>query len=283
MGTTTHSKITPHFAYWDGYWGELFRDEDARFPSIIYGFDSTCHEHASWTFGDQSVREGDIQIPGVGACFGYVESGTIQISSVGGPDQTIGAGREMFFCLANGARIRFREPGRIVVVQAVGFRGLNVFGGPIESHGRLKYIDSCSDSVLVASPLLGDPCLNHLHFPSNIDQTAHTHPSTRAGMIARGQGVCITPDREYPLTAGRIFHIPKDGTHRFATSASQTMDVIAYHPDSDFGPTHEEHPMVNRTWVDGRKIDNSQGRHTEAQIVQGRSGVSVPEEYWPTA
>jgi hypothetical protein len=25
--------------------------------------------------------------------------------------------------------------------------------------------------------------------------------------------------------------------------------VIAYHPDSDFGPTHENHPMVNRTIV----------------------------------
>ena len=29
------------------------------------------------------------------------------------------------------------------------------------------------------------------------------------------------------------------------------MAVIAYHPDSDFGPTHEVHPMINRTIVDG--------------------------------
>lgn len=29
------------------------------------------------------------------------------------------------------------------------------------------------------------------------------------------------------------------------------MDVIAYHPDSDFGPQDEDHPMVNRTIVDG--------------------------------
>ena len=24
--------------------------------------------------------------------------------------------------------------------------------------------------------------------------------------------------------------------------------VLAYHPDSDCGPTHEDHPMLNRTW-----------------------------------
>jgi hypothetical protein len=28
------------------------------------------------------------------------------------------------------------------------------------------------------------------------------------------------------------------------------MAVIAYHPDSDFGPTHEVRPMMNRTIVD---------------------------------
>jgi hypothetical protein len=29
------------------------------------------------------------------------------------------------------------------------------------------------------------------------------------------------------------------------------MDVIAWHPDSDFGPEDDDHPMVNRTIVDG--------------------------------
>jgi hypothetical protein len=29
------------------------------------------------------------------------------------------------------------------------------------------------------------------------------------------------------------------------------LRVIAYHPDSDFGPTHEDHPMINRTMVGG--------------------------------
>jgi hypothetical protein len=29
------------------------------------------------------------------------------------------------------------------------------------------------------------------------------------------------------------------------------MVVMAYHPDSDFGPEDENHPMINRTIVDG--------------------------------
>ena len=36
------------------------------------------------------------------------------------------------------------------------------------------------------------------------------------------------------------------------------MDVVAYHPDSDTGPTHDDHPMLNRTIVEGvsaRDID----------------------------
>jgi hypothetical protein len=34
--------------------------------------------------------------------------------------------------------------------------------------------------------------------------------------------------------------------HSFATQGA-ALDVIAWHPDSDFGPRDEDHPMVNRT------------------------------------
>ncbi|HEX4965992.1 MAG TPA: AraC family ligand binding domain-containing protein [Thermoanaerobaculia bacterium] len=274
MMSVTTFEVTPHFAYWDCYWGELMRDGDPRFPTIVYGFDSVCEQNAG-------RRTEEVAIPAVGACYGYVESGEVTVRASDGGHHGMTLGPEMFFSTANGARVRFAVPGRIVVIQAVGYRGFNLGGGPIEERGRLRYIDTCSDTVLVASPLLGDPCLNHLHFPTGVDQTEHTHPSTRAGMIARGGGWCMTPSGRYALSPGRIFHIPRDGRHRFATEGGASMDVIAYHPDSDFGPTHEEHPMVNRTWVDGRKIDNTTGRHAEANVVPGRAGVEVPAEYWP--
>jgi len=31
------------------------------------------------------------------------------------------------------------------------------------------------------------------------------------------------------------------------------MDIIAYHPDSDFGPTDIDHPMLNRTYINHGK------------------------------
>ncbi len=98
---------------------------------------------------------------------------------------------------------------------------------------------------------LGDPCLNALFFPENIDQTAHTHPSMRVGMVIEGRGSCVTPEREYALLPGKIFIIHEDGNHRFRTGPGAKMTVVAYHPDSDFGPQDEDHPMINRTIVKG--------------------------------
>jgi hypothetical protein len=41
-----------------------------------------------------------------------------------------------------------------------------------------------------------------------------------------------------------------DTLHSFNTEAD-SMDVITFHPDSDVGMTDDDHPMVNRTIVDG--------------------------------
>ena len=147
------------------------------------------------------------------------------------------------------------------------FKSYFTIGGQVEERGRLKYIDGCTDSLLISPVKLGDPCLNHLHFPTGIDQTQHTHPSHRIGIVARGNGECITPFGNLPLIQGMIFVIKEwdgktyakgldgkeypIGQHAFKTEDS-TMDVIAFHPDSDFGATDEEHPMIKRTIVDGK-------------------------------
>jgi hypothetical protein len=140
-------------------------------------------------------------------------------------------------------------------VTRIGYDGLFSIGGPIENQGRLRYIDGCSDTLLVGPVKKGDACLNHLHFPQGIHQTRHTHPTIRCGMVVRGSGHCIVPDEDgndlwIPLVPGQIFVIPADGQHSFATK-NEGMDVIAYHPDSDTGPDDDDHPMINRTIVDG--------------------------------
>ena len=128
------------------------------------------------------------------------------------------------------------------------YRGFFQLGGPIEAAGRLRYIDGCTDSLLLSPPVLGDPCLNHLHIPAGTSQTRHVHPSLRVGLILRGEGSCLTPDGELSLRPGLAFMIPADRLHSFCTGTS-SLDVVVYHPDSDMGPTDEDHPMRNRTLI----------------------------------
>ncbi len=139
-------------------------------------------------------------------------------------------------------------------------------GGVLEEEGRLKYIDGCTDSLLIPPVKYGDPCLNHLHFPKNITQTQHTHPSHRIGIVSNGSGLCITPFGNLALEKEMIFIIKSwdgvsmskgldgklypDGQHSFETF-DENMDVVAFHPDSDFGAKDEFHPMINRTIVNG--------------------------------
>lgn len=146
--------------------------------------------------------------------------------------------------------------GKGFAVTRLGYRGLFSLGGPIEERGRLRYIDGCSDTLLISPVKKGDACLNHLHFPARISQTRHTHPSVRCGIVARGRGRCVVPSEDgrgeesIPLEPGTVFIIPPEGQHSFFTDG-ETMDIIAYHPDSDMGPEDDDHPMVNRTIVDG--------------------------------
>ncbi len=167
----------------------------------------------------------------------------------------------------------------VVVITRFGYRG-QFITGRIEQKGRLSYIDGCSDSMLIYPPRLGDPVFNHLHFPSGIRQTQHTHPSIRLGIVARGRGVAWGPwphDPKGPeadarsqasgfsiegwggkfywneeLSPGSVFMLEEQEMHSFRTGANETMDVIAFHPDSDWGPTDALHPMLNRTYLGGQ-------------------------------
>jgi hypothetical protein len=151
----------------------------------------------------------------------------------------------MFFVVPGRCTV---EGGSGLVVSCGGYEGLRQIGGPLEARGRLRYIDGCSDTLLVAPPRRGDPCLNHLHIPPDVCQTSHTHPSERIGVILRGWGTCRTTDGTFDLRPSMGWRIPAGCLHAFSTT-EESLDVIAWHPDSDFGPTDEDHPMLNRTEI----------------------------------
>ncbi len=177
--------------------------------------------------------------------FGYVVTGRTKLNAASGSYE-LATGQ--YFCLQGGLRV---EGGCGLVIERGDYRALDIVGGPIEDRGRLKYIDGCTDTLLVPPVRRGDACLNALFFPPGIDQTLHTHPSIRVGVVASGRGECRTESSVVPLLPGKVFVIEQDGIHGFHTTMDSGMVVIAYHPDSDFGPIDVDHPMINRTMVRG--------------------------------
>jgi len=114
--------------------------------------------------------------------------------------------------------------------------------------GQLSYIDGCSNTNLVDPARNGDPCLNYLFFPENVDQTFHTHPSIRIGYVLSGRGKASLNDKELPLEAGAMFILERHARHRFCTGDSH-MSLMVFHPDSEDGPTDEFNPMKSRTYI----------------------------------
>lgn len=189
-------------------------------------------------------RDGTLTLEADGTDFFFCAAGTAELSCDAGTFPLVPG---MYGSVPGAGQIG--GDGRGLVITRLGHRGLFHIGGPVEDKGRLRYIDGCTDTLLIAPPLRGDPCLNLLHIPPHTHQTRHTHPSMRAGLIVSGAGRCVTPAAKHTLEPGLAFVIPAGGQHSFHTD-EQPLRVIAYHPDSDYGPSHDHHPMVNRTMVE---------------------------------
>lgn len=158
--------------------------------------------------------------------------------------------------------------GTVVVITRFGYR-TPVRLGTLEDRGRLVFIDGCTDTILVPPARKGDPVLNHLHIPAGVSQSPHVHPSLRIGCVARGRGIARgvwLEDGslwEQPLTAGSVFAVDAQEEHSFLTGLGRTesLDVIVFHPDSDWGPTDDQHPMQTRSYVRDRSM--IEGRQRE--------------------
>ena len=186
-----------------------------------------------------------LDLPAGATHYGYVSSGSVRIHSNG--FETV-PHQGLYFSIAGSGRIEGH--GSTFVVSRNGYRGISSLCGPIEDEGRLRYIDGCSDTVLISPLVLGDPCLNLLVLPPGTRQTPHTHPSVRVGLVVGGRGVCRPVAGPLELNPNSIFILPPDAIHNF-DSDDESITIVAYHPDSDCGPSDSSHPMLNRTMVDG--------------------------------
>lgn len=209
--------------------------------------------------------EGNVQVFGlVGQTTFHVENATAFVFVQHGMvtyNSTWPMRSKQYGCFADGWLVSSYDAIAMLVLVTSGYRGMCMVGGELEVQGRLQYIDGCTDSLLIPPVKMGDPCLNHLHFPAGVEQSAHTHPDIRVGMITRGRGECVTPWGNTQLYPGVLFIIHPlgaeklvgldgnehfVGVHSFRTTDS-SMDVVAFHPTSDYGPTDEQHPMILQT------------------------------------
>jgi hypothetical protein len=195
------------------------------------------------------LEQGALRVHGLGGRIALSAESTYWVLVTGGTC-TCSLGEDSFVLRQHRFAV-LSEPGELaggdgMVIELAGYHGLRQLGGPLEPSGRLRYVDGCSDTLLAAPPRLGEPCLNHLHIPAHTLQSRHTHDSLRVGVIARGHGVCRTDAGDHPLREGLGWLIPTGLSHCFYT-AEQALDVFAFHPDSDYGPTDGCHPMINRT------------------------------------
>lgn len=192
------------------------------------------------------VKNGRMSTTNHTTTYGYVLSGSVDF----GVDHKAHEGQ--YFSIWTKSPSPFIVDGEAVFFCRIGYKGQNNIGGPLESSGRLCYIDGCSDSLLIYPPRQGDPSLNALYFPAGIDQTFHIHPSVRLGVVVDGEGFSNVmvdgKEVEMPLKTGDMFCIEERETHRFRTTTSH-MTVVPYHPDGDWGPTDHNHTMLNRTYI----------------------------------
>lgn len=180
--------------------------------------------------------------------YGFVYQGQPILKRQQG-SQTFSLYPGMYFCLPGGGQIG-GENSCGMVISSPSDRGLFTLGGPVEPTGRFAYIDGGTNSVLIPPSYLGNPCLNALYFPPHCDQTLHTHPSCRIGVVLEGSGEGETPDGIVQLQPGMLFVIPPNSLHKFRTHDA-SISFVMFHPDSDIGFSHHHNPMLNRTLVDG--------------------------------
>lgn len=145
--------------------------------------------------------------------------------------------------------------GSGLIISTEYYKGLFRATLELPMEGHLRFIDGCTDTVLLPSIVKGMPCLNFLYVPKYTTQAKHTHPSIRIGLVYSGVGECIVNDDCHKLLPGVFFIVHQDTIHQFLTTDND-LRIFVFHPDSDFGPSDEEHPMINKSLIDGDSVTN---------------------------
>lgn len=121
--------------------------------------------------------------------------------------------------------------------------------------GNLSYMDGGTNTTAVNPGRLGLPVINYVHFPAGMEQTLHTHPSQRIGLILSGKGL-IELDKGvmFPIKEGDCFVMERNVLHNFMCNQGEDVTLFVFSPDSGTGPTDEINPLKVRTYVGQQRV-----------------------------
>jgi len=123
-----------------------------------------------------------------------------------------------------------------MVVSVAGYKGIPLVGGPVESTGRTKLADGSSETAIVPPIRRGDPRLDFVHIPPNIDQLVSVHNSPRVGTVVRGSGTYHAPGAPGQiLKTGDIWITPAGEPYWFETNAERSLELVVFQPGGYFG------------------------------------------------
>ena len=120
------------------------------------------------------------------------------------------------------------------------------------SQGSLSYMDGGTNTTAIEPSRVGEPVINYVHFPAQMFQTLHTHPSQRIGLIVRGNGSIVLKDDEiFKLKEGHAFFMERNELHNFVCDDEDVV-LFVWAPDSGTGATDEYNALKVRTYVKGQ-------------------------------
>ena len=116
--------------------------------------------------------------------------------------------------------------------------------------GNLSYMDGGTNSTAIEPARLGLPVVNYVHFPEGMNQTLHTHPSQRIGLVLSGTGAIELNGHNYfNLEEGTAFWMDRNELHNFMCNSGDDVTLFVFAPDSGMGPTDEVNPLKARTYI----------------------------------
>ena len=141
--------------------------------------------------------------------------------------------------------------GTAVIIEYLGLRLLEsrYYVQDRLGMGNLSYLDGGTNTTAVNPGRLGDPVINYVHFPAGMQQTLHTHPSHRVGMILKGHGKIELDNGDFEVHQGDVFFMQRNVLHNFMCPYHEDVILFVFAPDSGTGPTDEVNPLKIRTYV----------------------------------